>query len=86
MKRNATATQIPMPGIAAPRNLDVSTLTEAVRPGSEVMYHGHIKGGPRFGAKGVVQEIRGRRVIVDLESHGKWHVPFYLLSVPLNAA
>ena len=81
-----TDTQMAMPGMAPPSNLSVSDLVEQVRPGSEVKYHGHVKGGPRFGAKGVVREILGRRVVVDLDKHGTWHVPFYLLAVPLKAA
>ena len=88
MKRHGTvpATQIPMPGMLVPVHLDARTFTEPVRPGSEVMYHGNIKGGPRFGARGVVREILGRRVVVDLEQYGTWHVPPYLLSAPVKAA
>ena len=57
-----------------------------LRPGVEVTYHGHIKGGPKFGAIGIVQEIRGKRVVVDLYGWGTWHIPFYFLSTTLKAA
>jgi hypothetical protein len=57
-----------------------------LRPGVEVTYHGHIKGGPKFGATGIVQEIRGKRVVVDLYGWGIWHIPFYFLSTTLKAA
>ena len=80
------AIQMPMPSMPTPGNLSRSELIEKVRLGSEVTYHGHVKGGPRFGARGVVRKILGRRVVVDLDTHGTWHVPFYLLAVPLKAA
>ncbi len=88
MKRHAAVlvAQMPMPGMPSFRQLDAVSLSQPVRPGSEVMYHGNIKGGPRFGAKGVVRETLGRRVVVDLDKYGTWHVPPYLLSAPVKAA
>jgi hypothetical protein len=80
------AAQMPMPGMPSFRHIDEGTFTEPVRQGSEVTYHGNIKSGPQFGAKGVVQKILGHRVVVDLDNYGTWHVPPYLLSAPAKAA
>ena len=75
--------QIPMPGIARPgvvrrRPLNASSLT----PGQIVQYHGRVRGGPRFGLIGTVVETRLRQAVVDLGTDGRWHIPYYLLSMP----
>lgn len=83
---NATGIQMIMPGMhdhSSPRTLVGGW---QLRPGVEVTYHGHINGGPRFGATGIVQEVRGRRVVVDLNGWGTWHIPYYFLSTSLKAA
>ena len=83
---SATGTQMIMPGMQD-RNSAQTVMGEwQLRPGVEVTYHGHIKGGPKFGASGVVQEVRGRRVVVDLYGWGIWHIPYYFLSTTLKAA
>ena len=83
---NATGTQMIMPGMLDRGPIPTVVGGGQLRPGVEVTYHGHIKGGPKFGATGVVQEVRGRRVVVDLYGWGTWHIPFYFLSTTLKAA
>ena len=81
-----TATQMIMPGMDDASPFHSVTSGGSLSPGVEVTYRGHIKGGPSFGATGVVQEIRGRRVVVNLQGWGVWHIPFYFLSTSLKAA
>ena len=81
-----TATQMIMPGMDAAGSFQSAMRGGTLCPGVEVTYRGHIKGGPSFGATGVVQEIRGRRVVVNLHEWGVWHIPFYFLSTSLKAA
>ena len=83
---NATGTQMIMPGMHDRRSLQTVVGGGHLRPGIEVTYRGNIKGGPKFGATGVVQEVRGRRVVVDLYGWGIWHIPYYFLSTTLKAA
>ena len=78
-----TNSQIPMPGIPTAgvvrrRPLNASSLT----PGQVVQYHGRVRGGPRFGLIGTVVETRLRQAVVDLGAFGRWHIPYYLLSMP----
>lgn len=79
-------TQMTMRGILDHTSLRTVKGGEQLRPGVEVTYRGHVRGGPRFGATGVVREMRGRRVVVDLQGYGIWHIPFYFLSTSLKAA
>ena len=83
---SATGTQMIMPGMHDLSSYRHAEVGEQLRPGIEVSYNGHIKGGPKFGATGVVQEVRGRRVVVDLYGWGTWHIPYYFLSTTLKAA
>ena len=82
----ATGTQMIMPGMRDRRSVQTVMGGWQLDPGVEVTYQGHIKGGPKFGATGIVQEIRGKRVVVDLYGWGTWHIPFYFLSTTLKAA
>lgn len=82
----ATGTQMIMPGMHDRSSPQSVIGGWQLRPGVEVTYHGHIKGGPSFGVTGVVQEVRGRRVVVDLYGWGVWHIPYYFLSTTLKAA
>ncbi len=81
-----TATQMIMSGMDDATPFQSAISGGPLSPGVEVTYRGHIKGGPSFGATGVVQEIRGRRVVVNLQGWGVWHIPFYSLSTSLIAA
>ena len=83
---SATGTQMIMPGMHDRSPVQTVLGGRQLRPGVEVTYHGHIKGGPKFGATGVVQEVKGRRVVVDLYGWGTWHIPYYFLSTALKAA
>ncbi len=63
-----------------------------VAPGQEVLYLGRINGGPRYGSRGVVREVRGRKAIVEIgrvtrgRANDVWHIPYYFLAVPSKAA
>ena len=83
---SATGTQMIMPGMHDRSSVQTVMGGWQLRPGVEVTYHGHIKGGPKFGATGVVQEVKGRRVVVELYGWGTWHIPYYFLSTALKAA
>lgn len=48
------------------------------------MYLGNVTGGPRFGARGVVKQALGRRVVIDMGLSGTWYIPYYFLTVPLG--
>ena len=78
--------QMIMPGMHERSAVETVLGGWQLHPGVEVTYRGHIKGGPKFGATGVVQEVRGRRVVVDLYGWGTWHIPYYFLSTALKAA
>ena len=82
----ATGTQMIMPGMRDRSSPQTVMGGWQLHPGVEVTYRGNIKGGPKFGATGVVQEVRGRRVVVDLYGWGTWHIPYYFLSTTLKAA
>lgn len=76
------SSQIPMPGMTvepvARRPLSAGSMS----PGQIVQYHGRVRGGPRFGLHGAVVETRARQVVVDMGPHGRWHIPYYLLTIP----
>lgn len=75
--------QLAMPGMPTlPRTAaSYATLT----PGQEVVYLGHISGGPRYGSRGVVRQTHRRKAVVDLGRSGTWHIPYYFLGVPTVA-
>ena len=72
------SSQIPMPGLIGRR----TTGSASVSPGQAVQYHGSVRGGPRFGLYGTVVEVRARQAVVDMGQHGRWHIPYYLLTLP----
>ena len=86
LQETGSGTQMIMPGMLDRSSVRTVVAGGQLRPGVEVMYHGNIKGGPKFGATGIVQEVRGRRVVIDLYGWGIWHIPFYFLSTTLKAA
>ena len=74
--------QIPMPGM--PDDPAVRRLLGAdnLATGQVVQYHGRVRGGPRFGLCGTVIAVRLRQAVVDMGQHGRWHIPYYLLTIP----
>ncbi len=84
--KSVESTQMIMPGMPASGSLQGVLGGWQLRPGVEVTYNGHIRGGPQFGASGIVREVRGRRVVVDLQGWGVWQIPSYFLSVRMKAA
>ena len=78
--------QIPMPGIAKARAVRRRPINaSSLAPGQVVQYHGRVRGGPRFGLIGTVAETRLRQAVVDFAEYGRWHIPYYLLSLPQMA-
>ncbi len=78
--------QLPMPGIPVRPEHGPTVALTALSPGREVVYHGNINGGPRHGAKGIVRQALGRRVVVDMGTSGVWHIPYYFLSITGSVA
>ena len=78
--------QLPLEGMPESLYLRTRPVTFDLQPGQEVMYLGHVDGGPKFGARGVVIETKGRKVIVDLGRGGIWHIPYYFLALPIADA
>ena len=76
------STQMPMPGMPVEPVVRRPLSAASLEPGEVVQYHGRIRGGPRFGLYGAVVEARVRQAVVDMGAHGRWHIPYYLLTVP----
>ena len=74
------SSQIPMPGMTVEPVVRLPLSSASVSPGQVVQYHGRIRGGPRFGVHGTVVETRPRQAVVDMGQHGRWHIPYYLLT------
>ena len=78
--------QIQMPGLPATGASRARVSPRSARPGQVVEYCGRIRGGPRFGLRGRVVEARPRQAVVDMGTNGTWHIPYYMLAVPPQAA
>lgn len=78
--------QLPLAGMPEPLYLRTRPVTFDLQPGQEVTYLGRVDGGPKFGARGIVVETKGRKVVVDLGRGGIWHIPYYFLAVPIADA
>ena len=76
------SSQIPMPGMTVEPVVRRPLSAGSISPGQVVQYHGRVRGGPRFGLCGTVVETRPRLSIVDMGQHGRWHIPYYLLTIP----
>ena len=76
------SSQIPMPGMAVEPVVRRPLSAGSISPGQIVQYHGRVRGGPRFGLYGAVVETRTLQVVVDMGPHGRWHIPYYLLTIP----
>ena len=77
--------QLSMPGIPMPERAGADASWENVQPGQEVLYLGKVNGGPPYGAHGVVKQALGRTAVVDMGHSGTWRIPYYFLTVPLEA-
>ena len=90
MIKEPPVSQLQMPGMPDSAYADVGPTD--VAPGQEVLYLGRINGGPRYGSRGVVREVRGRKAIVEIghanrrRSADVWHIPYYFLADPSRAA
>ena len=78
--------QMAMPGLPRAGEARVRLGPLNARPGQVVQYCGRIRGGPKFGLRGRVVETRPRKAVVDMGANGKWHIPYYMLAVPPQAA
>ena len=77
-----TSTQIAMQGMPVGPAVRRPLTANSLAPGQPVQYHGRIKGGPRFGLIGTVVDTHLSQAVVDMGPHGRWRIPYYLLSVP----
>jgi hypothetical protein len=90
MSNSGTVAQLEMPGMPKASYADVGPAD--VAPGKEVLYLGRLIGGPRYGSRGVVREVRGRKAIVEIgrvrsgRPSDIWHIPYYFLADPSRAA
>ena len=78
--------QMLMPGLPRLGEARVRLGPLNARPGQVVQYCGRIRGGPKFGLYGRVVEARPRKAVVDMGDNGTWHIPYYMLAVPAQAA
>ena len=74
--------QIRMPGMPVPKAPRIVADPSHVTPGQVVRYLGRVSGGPRFGVEGTVLQTLRRKAVVDLGRAGKWHIPYYFLTIP----
>jgi len=81
-----TGAQLAMPGMSSIPRSAVNATRYNLSPGQVVHYLGNLSGGPRYGSRGIVREVLGRRAIVDMGRVGRWHIPYYFLSVSLRWA
>ena len=81
-----TEAQLLMPGMPARGRQGVIAGRLELNPGVEVEYIGKVDGGPRFGASGVVKEMKAWRAVVDMGVSGTWLVPYYFLWVSRSVA
>ena len=74
--------QIKMPGMPVPKAPRIVAGPSRVTPGQVVQYLGRVSGGPRFGVEGTVVQTLRRKAVVDLGRAGRWHIPYYFLTIP----
>jgi hypothetical protein len=74
--------QIKMPGMPKAKAPRIVADPSHVTPGQVVQYLGRVHGGPRFGVEGRVVQTLRRKAVVDLGRAGKWHIPYYFLTIP----
>jgi hypothetical protein len=74
--------QIRMPGMPEANAPRIVADPSRVTPGQVVKYLGRVHGGPRFGVEGRVVQALKRKAVVDLGRAGKWHIPYYFLTIP----
>ena len=81
-----TGAQLAMPGMPSIPRSEANATRYNLSPGQVVRYLGNLPGGPRYGSRGIVEGVLGRRAIVDMGRVGRWHIPYYFLSVSLGWA
>ena len=74
--------QIRLPGMPVEKAPRIVADSSHVTPGQVVQYLGRVHGGPRFGVEGRVVQTLRRKAVVDLGQAGKWHIPYYFLTIP----
>ena len=90
MSNAGTVAQLKMPGMPQASYADIGPTD--VSPGKEVLFLGRFNGGPKYGSRGVVREVRGRKAVVEIgrvrggRPSDIWHIPFYFLADPSRAA
>lgn len=80
------ATQPALPGLeGAPAVRRRRVVSPQALVGRWVYYLGRVRGGPPFGARGLVAGVRGGRVVVRFPRHGTWYVPLAFLGAAEEA-
>ena len=79
-------TQIELPGMPFKKPMVNQIIPKNIPLGSVVFYTGRLRGGPKFGSQGVVQQTKSRGVLVDMGLSGKWNIPYFFLSSNNKAA
>lgn len=77
--------QLSMQDLPAPEYSHTSASCCSVAPGQEVLYLGTIRGGPRYGSRGIVKGTLRHKAVVDMGRSGTWRIPYYFLAVPQAA-
>lgn len=81
LNRHADTAQLDMPGMPPPTIPNANASPVNLVAGQFVVYLGHVSGGPRYGARGIVKRVLSRTAVVDMGSTGTWHIPYFFLSV-----
>ena len=80
-KSGKKSNQLPMRGMTLAEFVTPTPHLDSreLRPGRAVRYVGKIRGGPRYGTRGVVKRTFARRALVELSGFGSWTIPYYFL-------
>ena len=81
IRRPADTAQLDMPGMPPCIIPSARASPASLVPGQAVIYLGHVSGGPRYRARGVVKRALSRTAVVDMGQAGTWHIPYLFLSV-----
>ena len=84
--KHRDTTQLTIPGMPPRLKPRANASPGNVSLGQQILYLGHVNGGPRYGARGIVKRILGRTAIVDMGRVGTWHIPYFLLRDPLQGS
>ena len=90
MSNAGTVAQLKMAGMPQASYADIGPTD--VSPGKEVLFLGRFNGGPKYGSRGVVREVRGRKAVEEIvrvragRPSDIRHNPYNILADPSRAA